>query len=312
MKNYFVLALMILSMVSCSSELNENSIEEKQLEVCENSKTIELLNVKNQIETLNQTMFTPKTNTRGIGKWFKKIFAVVTADAVGGLFGLQIGGPCGAAAGAIMASGLAAAVPENHITLLTLLDQFLLTRADTVIMPTSGLLPTNPVDIALRNVVPSGNWTKSDSIGYYHNLAIIEIKSELNDTPVSYDVMLDKVAEKTSVLYDVNAIQIKNDINLNKGFFDHAGSSELSAKRMFTFNNLIQAWSALYPDKAEELEVLETFFDGLSNIEVEDNEGEYLDSVLKIINESSLDDNTKQNLRNSFIVGNASYQLWDI
>ena len=58
MKNYFVLALMILSMVSCSSELNENSIEEKQLEVCENSKTIELLNVKNQIETLNQTMFT--------------------------------------------------------------------------------------------------------------------------------------------------------------------------------------------------------------------------------------------------------------
>jgi len=311
MKNYFILALLLMSFASCCNDFEENEMANEKVVVCDETRRYELFNVRNQIESLNQTMFTTDTDTRGLKKWFKKIFAVVTADAVGGLFGFQFAGPCGAAAGAIMASGLAAAVPANHITILEPTNPLYITRADTI-LPSNGLLPTNPVDIALRNVVPTGNWSKTDSIGYYHNLAIIEIKAELNNNPVTYDIMLDKVSEKTSLLYNESALQIKNDLNLNKEFFEHASSYELSAKKNLNMNNLIQAWAGLYPNKADELAVLESFFDGLLNLEVEENDGEYLDRVLEIIDASSLDENTKRNLRNSFIVGNASYQLWDI
>lgn len=38
---------------------------------------------------------------------------------------------------------------------------------------------------------------------------------------------------------------------------------------------------------------------------------EYMQKVLLIINNSSLDEELKQDLRNAFIIGNASYQLWN-
>lgn len=41
------------------------------------------------------------------------------------------------------------------------------------------------------------------------------------------------------------------------------------------------------------------------------NNGIYLEKVLNIIDTSNLNDDFKQDLRNGFIVGNASYQLWE-
>lgn len=44
---------------------------------------------------------------------------------------------------------------------------------------------------------------------------------------------------------------------------------------------------------------------------VVDNNGEFMNRALIIVDKSSLDEITKNNLRNAFIVGNASYQLWN-
>lgn len=44
----------------------------------------------------------------------------------------------------------------------------------------------------------------------------------------------------------------------------------------------------------------------------DENDGEYMNKVLDIIQNASLDDQTKQLLRNAVIVGNASYQLWNV
>ena len=73
-----------------------------------------------------------------------------------------------------------------------------------------------------------------------------------------------------------------------------------------------EPWIAKYPNKQGELTLLETFFSGLNNIDVDENDGDYLMKVLKLVDNSELSEEIKRNLRNAFIVGNASYQLWNV
>jgi hypothetical protein len=48
-----------------------------------------------------------------------------------------------------------------------------------------------------------------------------------------------------------------------------------------------------------------------SCIDIDGSESEYLSFVLAIISNSSLDNETKRMLAESFVVGNASRKLWD-
>lgn len=93
---------------SCSSEeYSETSVHNNNVSQAD---VVELSAVQLQIDSLNQNLFPNTANyqTRGLGKFFKKFFAIVVCDAVGGMFGSLYGGPVGAASGAILASGVAA------------------------------------------------------------------------------------------------------------------------------------------------------------------------------------------------------------
>lgn len=88
-------------------------------------------------------------------------------------------------------------------------------------------------------------------------------------------------------------------------------SKSLMAKDSTSLHSAINVWKEHYPEQSDKLNVLETFFEGISNLNVDENDGDYFNRVLELISTSSLDEDTKQSLRNAIIVGNASYQLWN-
>jgi hypothetical protein len=59
-----------------------------------------------------------------------------------------------------------------------------------------------------------------------------------------------------------------------------------------------------------EIDVMESFFDGLSEIDIDDLDGNYLEGVLRIIDRSDLSSDLKQELGNAMIVFNASAVIW--
>ena len=75
---------------------------------------------------------------------------------------------------------------------------------------------------------------------------------------------------------------------------------------------LISKWKQMFPEKSDEISIIGSFMSGLSKLEAEENDGSYLETVLEIIDTSDLDASTRQNIRNSFIVANASYKLWKV
>lgn len=70
--------------------------------------------------------------------------------------------------------------------------------------------------------------------------------------------------------------------------------------------------SGLYPEKANEISVLKEFVYGLSNIDINETDTEYLQKILLLIDESEIDEISKKNLKSAVLVGNASYRLWNV
>ena len=315
MKHFIFFLLGVVLCCSCSStdSIDEVSVNQKELSL-NISEEEQLAFVNSQIDSLNQSMYPQVVQTRGLGKFFKRFIAVVVCDAVGGLFGNSCLGPCGAAAGAIAASGLAAIVPIENIS-------FQRTRAiSNSDVSTLRLMPMNSETLALTpSLVPiqgssmSGMATKEDSIGYYHNKVILELNKTVKPEDLTINSIVDKVAETTCANYGESKDQVLRQLNSNIDFFEDIMDKQYPISGQFnSLHDVIQQWTVQYPSHSAKLLLLETFFEGVSNLKVEENEGEYLEKVLLIIKNSSLDEDLKQDLRNAFIVGNASYQLWNV
>lgn len=314
MKHFVIFLLGIVLCCSCSStdSIDDVSLDSKELSL-NNSEVEQLVFVNSQIDSLNQSMYPQVVQTRGLGAFFKRFLAVVVCDAVGGLFGNFYFGPCGAAAGAIAASGFAAIVPAENIS-------FGITRAvSSSNLSTLRLMPMNSETLALTpSLVPSqdlstcGQTTKEDSIGYYHNKVLLELNKSLSPADLTVNTIVNKVAETTCKNYGESKERVLKELNSNVGFYENIMDKQYAVSDQFNnLHDVIQQWAAQYPNHSAKLTLLETFFEGISNLEVEENNGEYMQKVLLIINNSSLDEELKQDLRNAFIIGNASYQLWN-
>lgn len=103
-----------------------------------------------------------------------------------------------------------------------------------------------------------------------------------------------------------------NDNNTRSNFFDsilYIKGTEL--EKCESLHEIFAVWKKQNPENDKELDVLEEFFNGIVNIDADENDGTFMNKALDIVDKSSLDETTKENLRNAFIVGNASYQLWN-
>lgn len=313
----FVLALC----ASCSSvdpEFGQAGNGEKTMVANQN---IEMLQLQSQVDSLNREMF-PEMNghTRGLFSFFKKVFSVIVSDAVGGLFGSLYAGPCGSAAGAVMMSATAAFVSADNIDIKVAGGHGINANSGNTNddLYNKTFTKVNLPNVSLGNsVVPKPSKSSViadhlDSIGYYHNKVLLELNNMVRDTNIKIDTLVQVVADVTSKNYNAPKNGIVESLNKHKDMFEYVVvANSVLPEDAASLHEVINGWKELYPEQSDKLGILETFFEGISNIDAEDNDGEYFNRVLDIISSSSLDNETKRNLRNAIIVGNASYQLWN-
>lgn len=156
-------------------------------------------------------------------------------------------------------------------------------------------------------------YTIEDSIGYYHNKVLLSLKSDICSETLSLDTLIVKVADETYQPYKTNHATIVNNLQASKSSFDKITNDIMpNIHQDADIDAMIERFKEQYPNRVWFLDILKSFLNGLSNIEPSDNDGEYLNKVLALLETTPMRPNAKQSIRNALIVTNASYQLWDI
>lgn len=292
---YFLIGFLVLTSCSSSYEDNEPASRDDAETVV---RHLEFESVQNQIDSLNLQLFKDQVVQTRSKHWFFKVCSIVMADATGSILGSFWGGPVGSVSGMIFASAYKAFTSNN------------LTRTA---VSTKTLGAMNSSSRSLTNVVPTNRaiLTQNDSIGYYHNLILLDLNNSLRASSTTIDTLIVAVANRTSVFYNANSDSIIKQINYNSDLYLKFSSDEFAYDNFESLHDYVEAWIALYPDKASELLVMEAFLEGIVNLDVNENDGNYLNRVLEIVESSDLDADDKQVLNSALIVGNASYQLWN-
>jgi len=297
----------LATQVSCTNESEDVRFSNSETLVEEagmSAEDVELIKLQNEIADLNARTFPEVPYTRGRGWW--KWMRVFISDAVGGLFGNFFGGPIGAGVGAAACSAYAA---TNEVAISPELDN-------------SYKISMNSSETALNNVVPEPikmangveRITRSDSIGYFHNKVLLEAnKGDMLLQSRNARLLTEKIciaAKKTLFVdkEDVSIDEIMGNAQFSK--FVEAKSTYLSANQ--SIDNYCEELGKLYPEQKLQINVIGSFIDGVSRISVDENDGSYAEKVLNLVDNANLSDDVKKQLRNGIIVGNASYQLWNL
>jgi len=314
MKNIFYLIVGLILCCSCSSTESCDDIVSENLESNVVEQQNQLSTVQLQIDSLNQSLFVNSgVQTRGLRSFFRKLYAVVVCDAVGAVVGFTYANSVGAVAGLVLASGVAAITPLKNIKLeATTRAEVNLPNNSSCLMPMNGPNISMASSIIPTNINNMQQMTQSDSIGYYHNSILLSLNNSLKATDLCVDSMIVKVAEATCEEFDEPVDSVINCLNSNRSLYTNIIDKKLSSVDEYgSVHEVMDEWRKLYPDKSEKLSVLESFLEGIYNLDIDENDGTYLNKILDIISESSLDPDVKSSLRDAFIVGNASYQLWN-
>ena len=160
----------------------------------------ELSSIQIQIDSVNAALPNASISgqSRGFLNFCKRILAIAISDAVGATSG-NYTSSVDRLVNAITASAVAAFLPDDQLFL----------------NPYSRSLPTpnermriNPDDIALSKQIiptpiPGSQLSKEDSIGYLHNLVLINLNKSLTDNELTVSIIENKVADATSTIYSL-------------------------------------------------------------------------------------------------------------
>ena len=301
-KKLFLFVCLIASAIaffSCGNdevtcEVNAGNLEQ----VCYNDH---FMSLKNNIKTLNEETFGDEVKTRGIFKFLKKLLSIVISDAVGAIGGTAICPGTGTVVGAVSASA------------------FVATRNVDDIEISSGMHKISINEKSLDGVVvdnPAIKATFADSIGYFHNLIPVSMNNSgklplavQSSKEIVNDVYLEasRISGIPTSIKDADElVSVNNDM---RRFVESGIAVFLPDDDFDAYCNKL---SGLYPEKANEISVLKEFVYGLSNIDINETDTEYLQKILLLIDESEIDEISKKNLKSAVLVGNASYRLWNV
>lgn len=287
MKNFLFLFVLTFTMlfVSCTDENSLSTVKSFDSEVVVKADSLALLQAK--VQSLNEKLYVNSPVTRG---WFSRLLHRVLADAVGGLFGNLAGGPAGAVVGAASFSALCASVATE--------DQF---------QKVGTQARMNEVNFAMCDLIPddtSGEDMASDSLGYYHNAVLLDVYSEKVAISEIPQILLEEVKDSFP---NLGSVSYKDSLQIVEAY-DEFYSAESKYKGEDDLNSYSEHLSNCYPAQKGEIAVITEFLNGLNF--AGKSSKEYVNEVLGLVKQSGLSAETKRNLRNAIIVGNASNRLW--
>jgi len=174
--------------------------------------------------------------------------------------------------------------------------------------------PVYSSDVALDSViifVPSEGKTEVtqlDSAGYYHNAAIIDIFKNIPNIETL-------AAMSDEELVQVVSRSVEHVFELPEGSFqcDVVRDTVSSVIDLEYKEEVASSEGTVQAEHEKVMSVIETYLQNMYETEgLEGDWKEYSKGVMNIINNSSLDSDTKENLRAVFSVAFASSQLWNI
>lgn len=319
MKRIIFLALMCIASVICFISCN-NSLEEagRIASMDEPAETFdsaaikeEVVSVQNQIESIYTNMEISETvQTRGWLSWVTKIVAVVISDAATGIVGTGVSGNAYVGYGcAIAASAFVASVPVENFDFFG--------GFNSPANSNGGLLEMNDEDTALPFTLPNESITGfantfADSIGYYHNLVIMNMAESISSQDsITSDFIINLTVNQLNQYFDFNVSEVQSSISSETALFSFLEENSVNFANCNSISEIFNIWKSHFRSKTDELSLLESFMNGLMVMKVSNNNGDYMSIVLAAISQSNLPLSMKESLYRAFIVGNASYQLWN-
>lgn len=318
MRKFFLFLLMLsaIAFVSCSSddnyvgtgttdgtELTDSAMQQVQ-------RNAELMALQNSVHDFNVATFAGQQNpeTRG---WLKKlfnsvvkIFATVTADALGGVIG--------GVAGGVTASGIVGGyllLSKTNVTMTPMPAAY--TRAG---VNGSGTYP----GLIYNGVVPQGPVCTGDSIGYYHNkvisklfpdtIKVAEFNAKSNGEKAQIIV---KTMKEEPYLCNYYGAELDNTAKINKGV-EIANKVIQIANEAETEDEFFTMLEQAGFTDGNVMAVLKEILQGIDSLDITEDEGEYYEAVLDIIDRSGLDEVTKRSMEDGVIIGQASNRLWKV
>lgn len=307
----------VIGSISCSNEEDVPVAEQ----VTPNQEAAALAALRQEIMQLKQAE-TAKVDPQIRAGFFRKFVnyfkKVVFADAIGALHGATLGslvpgvGTVGGALIGGVASSAVAAIPavNRNITITPLNYLYFETPAplpvfnDSTISLGGGLVLGDPSCLTL-----------SDSIGYYHNVALLKLNEEHPDwLQLPAPTIVSNLTFQVEDVVGLSHGRLLSDSLNNNIQFQTFNNNVISFyDETETYEEFVAMFKQSYPDLADEIAVIEEFIDGFDDIDmIVTDQVVFSRKVLNLINNSEgLSDETKHALRSGVLVGNASAKLWN-
>ena len=315
MKQIFVILLTLsaIAFASCSSDDNYVGTETANGTVLTDSamqqvqRNAELMVLQSNVHDFNVATFGQQQdpNTRGLVSWFRKalkIVATVAADALGGVVG--------GVAGGVTASGIVGGALLFNVHRVAVVP---MPAAETRAGVNGNGSFTN---LPFTGVVPTGPVCTGDSIGYYHNkvmgklfsdtIKVAEFNAKSDNEKAQLIV---RTMKEEPYLCNYYGAELDNTAKINQGV-EIANKMMQIADEAETEEEFFAMMEQAGFTDSNVMAVLREILQGLDSLDIEEDNGEYYEAVLDIINRSGLDEVTKQSMEDGVIIGQASNRLW--
>lgn len=322
-----LMGIMIATSVftSCSNEENLGSSEKVSVVTIDNKSTLQQISYS--IDSINTKrlgippfIYNDDTRAFSIKNLWKGIKTVVAADARGAADGLKSGGFPGAVTGAISSSFSKVVdllFKDDAQTVDPNPNNNKSPRKTTIYYNNDSIfknMTRAEVDETVLKLDRNTNiQMKEDSAGYYHNKVILSLLDKHNNVKywqnITHKDLTIEVAKELEREFNLNEGQLYNDSELIGNIATNSfilGSAEEDILNSYYIN-----LRKNNPKMADLIDVIETYVNGLGEIESTDECIEYSEAVMDIINKSNANEDEKLSLRICINVAFSSYRLWN-
>lgn len=331
-----LMAICLMTNISCSSDVT-NEVTDIQREV-EESNSMEMEKLCTELQKYNNNTFgeisvnsiqsknnanSPRYKNGSFKKFWKRFWKVVVADIVGAIKGATVekGKTLNMLANATSSSATAleACLEKQNTTSdkptidnssSTTTTQSSTTNKDTVTLK----LNTNTSNLILNTRKNTLLNSPIDSLGYFHNLAIIEFNKDHSNWLTLSTADLTKeigyaIAKVTGWCTTEQWTEYINQnrtiIEMNRYLYQLVSDEDTDVKSM------CQQLRSKYPECKNQIDFVYEAIKGFVACDADDFESsDYAEEILSLIENANLSNGLTTQLRSGIVIANASYKLW--